>query len=101
MNKIFKFAKHIESSIIPFIILILIRFVKVAVVKGWHKMRNSGYGRFNGLKINRRNLADYDWETSNEIAPDPFSEEEHTRTHSRRFTEIKGNKRKQERLRKN
>ncbi|MDD3693312.1 MAG: hypothetical protein PHX02_05345 [Oscillospiraceae bacterium] len=64
-------------------------------------MKKSGYGRFSGLQINRKNLSDYYWESSSEIAPDPFSEEEHTRAHTHRFTEIKGNKSKQEKTRKN
>ncbi len=64
-------------------------------------MKKSSYGRFNGLQINRNNLSDYYWETSSEIAPDPFSDEEHTRAHRRRFTKIKGNKSKQEKTRKN
>ena len=34
----------------------------------------------------RRTLHDYDWEIASEIAPDPFSDEEHTRLHKSRFS---------------
>lgn len=45
-------------------------------------MRNYGLGR--GPK-NKGYFADNDWEMSGELSPDPFSEEEHSIIHARRF----------------
>lgn len=51
-------------------------------------MRNSGFG-YGGQPRGRGYHPESDWEVAEEISPDPFSEEEHTRIHARRFTHSK------------
>jgi hypothetical protein len=52
-------------------------------------MKNYGFGK--NLK-NKGYLADSDWELAEEISPDPFSEEEHTIIHARRFSRERNNR---------
>lgn len=48
-------------------------------------MTGTGRMPFSGADKNHRYMDD-DWEVSEELSPDPFSEEEHTRIHGRRFS---------------
>lgn len=57
------------------------------------KMKKSGFG-FGGHSKGRRYLPDNDWEVAEEISPDPFSEEEHSQIHARRFVQPKYNNKK-------
>ena len=48
-------------------------------------MIGSGRMPFGGSERNRRYSSDDDWEVSDELSPDPFAEEEHSRIHGSRF----------------
>lgn len=51
-------------------------------------MKSSGFG-FGSHSRGKGYFPDSDWEVAEEISPDPFSEEEHTRIHARRFSQAK------------
>lgn len=53
-------------------------------------MTGTGRMPFYGPDKNHRYFED-DWEAAEELTPDPFSEEEHTRIHGRRFSDGRRN----------
>lgn len=52
-------------------------------------MKNSGFEHGGGYSKGHGYLQDSDWEVAEEISPDPFSEEEHSRIHARRYSQVK------------
>ncbi|NLN81456.1 MAG: hypothetical protein GX136_02775 [Clostridiales bacterium] len=50
-------------------------------------MKRSGFGFAGNAKKGYH--PDNDWEVAEELSPDPFSEEDHSRIHARRFSQSK------------